>query len=66
MKWEKIAFSELVEFPPKIFLGKGDLYNNIPIDVVDGGIKYVQEINQRLYTVRGAKFGIGLLNSFKQ
>ncbi len=29
------------------------------MDVVDGGIKYVQEINQRVYTGGGAKFGNG-------
>ncbi|HQG78524.1 MAG TPA: restriction endonuclease subunit S [Bacteroidales bacterium] len=59
MKWEKIAFSELVEFSPRVTLEKGELYDNIPMDVVDGGIKYVQEINQRLYTGGGAKFGNG-------
>jgi type I restriction enzyme S subunit len=57
MSWDKIAFSELVEFPPKISLEKDELYDNIPMDVVDGGIKYVQEINQRVYTGGGAKFG---------
>ena len=59
MKWEKIEFSKLVEFPPKISLEKEELYDNIPMDVVDGGIKYVQEINQRVYTGGGAKFGNG-------
>jgi type I restriction enzyme, S subunit len=59
MKWDKIAFSELVEFPPKVPLEKGELYDNIPMDVVDGGIKYVQEINQRIYTGGGAKFSNG-------
>jgi type I restriction enzyme S subunit len=59
MKWDTIAFSELVEFPPKVSLEKDELYDNIPMDVVDGGIKYVQEINQRVYTGGGAKFGNG-------
>jgi len=59
MSWDKIAFSELVEFPPKISLEKDELYDNIPMDVVDGGIKYVQEINQRVYTGGGAKFANG-------
>ncbi|MCX6250555.1 MAG: restriction endonuclease subunit S [Bacteroidetes bacterium] len=59
MKWEKIPFSELVEFPPKVSLEKNELYDNIPMDVVDGGIKYVQEINQRVYTGGGAKFANG-------
>jgi type I restriction enzyme S subunit len=59
MKWEKITFSELVEFPPKLSLEKNESYDNIPMDVVDGGIKYVQEINQRVYTGGGAKFGNG-------
>jgi len=59
MSWETIAFSELVEFPPKISLEKDEMYDNIPMDVVDGGIKYVQEINQRVYTGGGAKFGNG-------
>jgi type I restriction enzyme S subunit len=59
MSWDKIAFSELVEFPPKISLEKDELYDNVPMDVVDGGIKYVQEINQRVYTGGGAKFGNG-------
>jgi hypothetical protein len=40
-------------------LKKEELYDNIPMDVVDGGIKYVQEINQRVYTGGGAKFGNG-------
>lgn len=59
MKWEKIAFSKLIEFPPKIPLEKGELYDNIPMDVVDGGIKYVQDINQKVYTGGGAKFSNG-------
>jgi type I restriction enzyme S subunit len=59
MSWDKIAFSELVEFPPKISLEKNELYDNIPMDAVDGGIKYVQEINKRVYTGGGAKFGNG-------
>jgi type I restriction enzyme S subunit len=59
MSWDKIEFSELVDFPPRIFLEKGELYDNIPMDVVDGGIKYVQEINQRVYTGGGAKFANG-------
>jgi type I restriction enzyme S subunit len=59
MSWEKIAFSELVDFPPKIPLERGELYDNIPMDVVDGRIKYVQEINQRVYTGGGAKFANG-------
>jgi type I restriction enzyme S subunit len=59
MSWDRIAFSELVEFPPKITLEKDEVYDNIPMDVVDGGIKYVQEINQRVYTGGGAKFGNG-------
>lgn len=59
MSWDSIAFSELVEFPPKVSLEKDELYDNIPMDVVDGGIKYVQEINPRVYTGGGAKFGNG-------
>ena len=59
MSWETIAFLELVEFPPKVSLEKDELYDNIPMDVVDGGIKYVQEINQRVYKGGGAKFGNG-------
>ncbi len=59
MSWDKIAFSELVEFPPKISLEKNELYDNIPMDVIDGGIKYIQEINKRVYTGGGAKFGNG-------
>lgn len=59
MSWDSIAFSELVEFPPKVSLEKDELYENIPMDVVDGGIKYVQEINHRVYTGGGAKFGNG-------
>lgn len=59
MKWNKIPFADLVEFPPAIKLEKGELYDNIPMDVVDGGIKYVQEINQRVYTGGGAKFANG-------
>lgn len=59
MKWEKVAFSELVEFPPKVSLEKDEMYDNIPMDVVNGGIKYVQEINQRVYAGGGTKFGNG-------
>jgi len=59
MMWKNVPFSELVEFPPKIYLEKNELYDNIPMDVVDGGIKYVQEINQRVYTGGGAKFANG-------
>lgn len=59
MSWDLIALSELVEFPPKVSLEKNELYDNIPMDVVNSGIKYVQEINQRVYTGGGAKFGNG-------
>ncbi len=59
MKWEEIEFSKLIEFPPKVSLEKDELYDNIPMDVVDGGIKYVQEINQKVYTGGGAKFANG-------
>lgn len=59
MSWDTIAFLKLVDFPPKVSLEKDELYDNIPMDVVDGGIKYVQEINQRVYTGGGAKFGNG-------
>jgi type I restriction enzyme S subunit len=59
MKWDLIALSELVEFPPKVSLERDELYDNIPMDAVNGGIKYVQEINQRVYTGGGAKFGNG-------
>jgi type I restriction enzyme S subunit len=59
MSWDTIAFSDLVDFPPKVSLEKEELYDNIPMDKVDGGIKYVQEINQRVYAGGGAKFGNG-------
>ena len=59
MKWERINFSEIVDFPPKISLDKGELYDNIPMAVVEGRIKYVQEINKKIYTGGGAKFANG-------
>lgn len=59
MKWDNIKFSELIEFPPKISLEKGEFYDNIPMDVVDGGYKYVQEINSRMYSGGGSKFENG-------
>jgi len=59
MRWGKLLFSELVDFQPKISLEKDELYDNIPMDVVDGRIKYVQEINQRVYTGGGTKFANG-------
>jgi type I restriction enzyme S subunit len=59
MRWDTVAFSELVEFPPKVSLEKEEIYDNIPMDVVDGGAKYVQEINRRVYTGGGAKFANG-------
>src|ERR1035437_10193123 len=59
MSWEKIAFSGLIDFPPKISLEKDEMYDNIPMDVVNGSIKYVQEINQRVYTGGGSKFANG-------
>ena len=59
MKWEKTVFSALVNFSPKISLEKDELYDNIPMDIVDGGNKYIQVTNQRIYTGSGAKFENG-------
>jgi type I restriction enzyme S subunit len=59
MKWEEIQFSELIDFSPKINLEKGEIYDCIMMDVVDGNIKYVQEIKQKSFSGGGAKFANG-------
>jgi type I restriction enzyme S subunit len=59
MKWEKVALTELVEFSPKISLVKGELYNHIPMEAIDSGIKYPRDIYQKEYTGGGTKFATG-------
>ncbi|HEY5123184.1 MAG TPA: restriction endonuclease subunit S [Ignavibacteria bacterium] len=59
MMGDKIPFAELVEFPPSVKLEKGEIYDNIPMDVVDGGNKYVQKIGKKVYTGGGSKFSNG-------
>lgn len=59
MKWEEISFAEFVEFPPRVYLEKEEFYDNIPMEIVDGGLKYVQDIPKRIYTGGGTKFANG-------
>jgi type I restriction enzyme S subunit len=59
MTWRKVQFKEIVEFPPKVKLETGEEYDFIPMDQVDGGVKYVQDIDRKTYTGGGAKFSNG-------
>jgi type I restriction enzyme S subunit len=59
MSWAEIALSELVEFSPKISLEKGELYDHIPMEAIDSGIKYPRETYQKEYTGGGTKFANG-------
>lgn len=59
MNWEKIQFKEVVEFPPRISLEKEKEYDFIPMEAVDGGVKYVKDIRKKKYKGGGAKFGDG-------
>lgn len=56
MKWKGISFMELVEFPPKVKLDKGELYDNIPMDAVDGGNESVAEMLKKLYSGGRTRF----------
>lgn len=59
MNWKEKRFSEIIEFPPKIKLERDEKYDFIPMANVDGGVKYVKEIEMKKYTGGGAKFESG-------
>ena len=43
MSWRTVKFSEVVQFPPKVNLEKGNLYSFIPMEKLMPGQKYVGE-----------------------
>jgi type I restriction enzyme S subunit len=59
MKWEEIKLCQLVEFSPKITLEKGEVYDHIPMEAINGDIKYPREIYKKEYTGGGTKFANG-------
>ena len=57
--WKEVKFGEVVEFPPKIKMLKGSKYPFIPMELIDGGYKYVKPIEEKELTGGGAKFEEG-------
>lgn len=60
MSWEIKQFKDVVQFPPKISLEKGELYSFIPMEEISSGIKYVTSKNEKVWSGSGgAKFEDG-------
>lgn len=57
--WKVVKFGEVVEFPPKIKMVKGNKYPFIPMELIDGGYKYVKPIEEKELAGGGAKFEEG-------
>lgn len=57
--WKEVKFGEVVEFPPKIKMVKGNKYPFIPMELIDGGYKYVKPIEEKELAGGGAKFEEG-------
>ncbi len=55
--WEKHRFGDLVHFPPRVALKKGDQYPYIDMDVVDPNTRHVGSVQTKKYESSGcAKF----------
>lgn len=60
MSWELKQFKDVVEFPPKITLEKGEPYSFIPMEELNSGVKYVAPKNEKNWNGSGgAKFEEG-------
>ena len=57
--WKEVKFGEVVEFPPKIKMVKGNKYPFIPMELIDGGYKYVKPIEEKELAGGGTKFEEG-------
>lgn len=57
--WKAVKFGEVVEFSPKIKMVKGNKYPFIPMELIDGGFKYVKPIEEKELVGGGAKFEEG-------
>lgn len=57
--WKEVKFGEVVEFSPKIKMVKGNKYPFIPMELIDGGFKYVKPIEEKELVGGGAKFEEG-------
>ena len=57
--WEEVRFGDVVQFPPKIKMKKGESYPFIPMENLDSGIKYVKPIIEKELKGGGAKFEEG-------
>jgi type I restriction enzyme S subunit len=60
MSWEIQQFKDVVQFPPKITLEKGELYSFLPMEDLSSGIKYVSPKIEKVWSGSGgAKFEDG-------
>jgi type I restriction enzyme S subunit len=60
MSWIKTQFKDVVQFPPKVPLEKGELYSFIPMEDLSSGIKYVSPKTEKTWNGSGgAKFEEG-------
>lgn len=60
MSWEIRQFKDVVQFPPKITLKKGESYSFIPMEDLSSGIKYVSPKIEKVWSGSGgAKFEEG-------
>jgi len=57
--WKEVRFGDVVQFPPKIKMKKGENYPFIPMENLDSGIKYVKPIIEKELKGGGAKFEEG-------
>ena len=58
--WAPKIFKDVVLFPPKVSLEKGNSYSFIPMEDVNGGYKYVTPVSEKIWTgAGGAKFEEG-------
>jgi type I restriction enzyme S subunit len=57
--WREMKFGDVVLFPPKIKMTKGEFYPFIPMENLSSGIKYVKPKIEKKLTGGGAKFEEG-------
>lgn len=57
--WQEVKFGDVVQFPPRIKMKKGNNYPFIPMENLDSGIKYVKPLIEKELQGGGAKFEEG-------
>lgn len=57
--WKEVNFGNVVHFPPKISMKKGETYPFIPMEALNSGIKYVKPHSEKPLAGGGAKFEEG-------